>query len=108
MRPITFLGDSLETIQGFPQGSRREVGFQLDRVQRGMMPDNWKPMKTIGRGVQEIRVADASGIYRVIYLAKLPEAVYVLHAFQKKTRRTSKSDLELAGSRLRELLRNRK
>lgn len=108
MKPVTFLGDSLEEIQAFPQGPRRAVGFQVDRVQRGMMPENWKPMTTIGRGVYEIRVRDDSGIYRVIYIATFPESVYVLHAFQKKAQKTSKADLELAGSRLKDLLRSRK
>jgi phage-related protein len=108
MKPITFLGDSLEEIQSFPPASRRTVGFQLDRVQRGMMPENWKPMKTVGQGVYEIRVSDGSGAYRVLYVATFPEVVYVLHAFRKKTKKTSKSDLQLAESRLKELLRNRK
>lgn len=107
MKPITFLGDSLEEIQSFPLAPRRTVGFQLDRVQRGMMPESWKPMKTVGPGVCEIRVRDGSGAYRVLYIATFPEGVYVLHAFRKKTQKTRKSDLELAGSRFKELLRSR-
>ena len=108
MKPVTFLGDSLEEIRAFPQGPRRAVGFQLGKVQRGSMPENWKPMKTIGHGVYEIRIRDDVGAFRVIYVATLPESVYVLHAFQKKTQRTSKADLELAHDRLKELMRNRK
>ena len=72
------------------------------------MPENWKPMKTIGHDVYEIRIRDDVGAFRVIYVATLPESVYVLHAFQKKTQRTSKADLELAHDRLKELMRNRK
>lgn len=108
MKPITFFGDSREKLSGFPLGPRREAGFQLDRVQRGLMPENWKSVKTVGQGVTEIRVRDESGAYRVIYLATFPEAVYVLHAFQKKTQKTAKTDLELARARLQSLIRSRK
>lgn len=108
MKPITFLGDSLDNLKEFPQGARREAGFQLDRVQRGLMPENWKPVKTVGKGVNEIRVRDETGAYRVIYLAAFPDAVYVLHAFQKKTQTTAQMDLELARTRLQSLIRSRK
>lgn len=80
----------------------------MDKVQRGQMPDDWKPMSTIGKGVNEIRVRDNTGAWRVVYVATLPEAVYVLHAFQKKRRATAKTDLELANARLKNLLRSRK
>ena|SRR5258708_23054011 len=103
MKPVVFLGDSLGCLRAFPNQPRRDAGFQLDRVQRGLDPDDWKPMKTIGPGVREIRVRDASGAYRVIYVATFAEAVYVLHAFAKKTQRTSPRDLALAQSRLRDL-----
>jgi phage-related protein len=100
MKPVTFLGDSLEAIRSFPDGVRREAGFQIDRVQRGLDPDHWKPMGTIGPGVREIRVSDETGAFRVMYLATLADAVYVLHAFQKKTQATAKRDLDLAKKRL--------
>jgi phage-related protein len=77
--------------------------INLDRVQRGLDPDDWKPMTTVGPGVREIRVQDASGAYRIVFVASLAEAVYVLHAFQKKTQRTAARDLVLARSRYREL-----
>ncbi|MBI4275353.1 MAG: type II toxin-antitoxin system RelE/ParE family toxin [Rhizobiales bacterium] len=105
MKPIVFLGDSLNNLQAFPDRARRDAGFQLDRVQRGLDPDNWKPMTSIGSGVREIRVRDAHGAFRVVYVATFAEAVYVLHAFAKKTQRTSLRDLALAQSRLRELKR---
>ena len=72
------------------------------------MPDNWKPLKTVGRGVYEIRIRDNAGAFRVIYIAAFPEALYVLHAFRKKTQKTSKADLEPAHTRLKELMRSRK
>ena len=108
MKPITFLGNSLDDLRDFPQDVRREAGFQLDRVQRGLMPENWKPVKTVGKGVNEIRVRDEVGAYRVIYVATFPEAVYVLHAFQKKTQTTAQMDQELARTRLQSLIRSRK
>ncbi len=101
MKPLEFLGDSLDAIRDFPEDVRRETGFQLDKVQRGCMPDDWKPLKTIGKGVSEIRIRDESGAYRIIYIAKLLDAVYVLHAFQKKTQKTRDVDLNLAKRRLK-------
>lgn len=107
MKPVTFLGDSLEAVRAFPVTARREAGFQLDRVQRGLLPENWKPLKTVGPGVNEIRVRDEAGAFRVIYVASFPEALYVLHAFQKKTQKTAKSDLELARARFKLLRKER-
>jgi phage-related protein len=108
MKPVVFLGDSLVRIRGFPEGARRQVGYQVDRVQRGLDPDDWKPMTSIGQGVREIRIRDISGAYRVIYLATFADAIYVLHAFAKKTQRTPFRDLDLAESRLKELKRRAK
>lgn len=107
MKSIVRCGDSLERIRDFPDDARRLVGHQLDKVQRGIDPDDWKPMPSVGLGVREIRVR-AQGQFRVMYLVKFEEAVYVLHAFGKKTQRTSKQDLELASSRFRELLGERR
>jgi phage-related protein len=105
MKPVVFLGDSLEGLRAFPDRPRRDAGFQLDRVQRGLEPDDWKPMPTIGSGVREIRVRDASGAFRVIYVASFVEAVFVLHVFQKKTQKTSRRDVALAQARFKELRR---
>jgi phage-related protein len=84
MKPMRFLGDSLKCLRDFPEDARQDAGYQLDKVQRGEQPDDFKPMPTIGKGVEEIRVRDESGTYRVVYTARLAAAVYVLHAFQKK------------------------
>jgi phage-related protein len=78
------------------------MGFQLSQVQLGHDPDDWKPMKTVGPGVREVRVRERSGAFRVIYLAALPDRVLVLHAFQKKAQQTTQKDLDLADRRLRE------
>jgi phage-related protein len=98
-------GDSLDAIRAFPNGARQQAGYQIDRVQRGLDPDDWKPMKTVGSGVREIRIRDAAGAFRVIYIATLADAVYVLHAFGKKSQATSKRDLDLAVARFKHLMR---
>ena len=107
MKPVRFLGDSLERLREFPEDARNDAGFQLEHVQRGEQPDNFKPMPSIGKGVEEIRVRDDSGIYRVIYTARIADAVYVLHAFQKKTQATSKRDMATARERFAQLRRER-
>lgn len=107
MKPVTFLGDSLESVRAFPVTARREAGFQLDRVQRGLLPENWKPLGTVGPGVNEIRVRDGTGAFRVLYVASFPEALYVVHAFQKKTQKTTQGDLELARVRFKTLRKAR-
>jgi phage-related protein len=104
-KPVEFCGNSLDELRAFPESARRAAGFQIDRVQRGLAPDDWKPMNTIGQGVKELRIRDAAGAFRVIYIAKLAEAVYVLHCFQKKTQRTAKADLAIAIAGYRALMR---
>ena len=97
----------MEDLRAFPLTARREAGHQLDQVQNGREPDDWKPMTAVGRCVKEIRIRDEAGAFRVLYVAKFADAVYVLHCFQKKTEKTSKADLELAAKRYRELLKER-
>lgn len=104
-KPIEFRGGSLDDLRAFPLSARREAGHQLDQVQNGQEPDDWKPMNTMGQGVKEIRIRDAAGAFRVIYVAKLTDAIYVLHCFQKKTGKTSKADTDLAAKRYRDLLK---
>ena len=98
----------MERLREFPEDARHDAGYQLEIVQRGQQPDDFKPMPTIGRGVEEIRVRNDSGSYRVIYTARLADAVYVLHAFQKKTQATSKRDLDIAKERFAKLRREEK
>lgn len=99
VRRVCLVGDSLKSLREFPDDARQDAGYQLDKVQRGDQHDDFKPMPAIGKGVEEIRVSEPSGAYRVIYVARRPEAVYVLHAFQKKTQATSKKDIDLARQR---------
>lgn len=105
MKPIIFLGDALDGLRRFPNDARREAGYQLDKVQKGADPSNWKPMPSIGQGVREIRIRDLAGAFRVLYVAHFPDAVFVLHCFEKKTEKTARRDLELAAKRYLQLRR---
>lgn len=104
-KPVEFLGSALDDLRAFPLSARREAGHQLDQVQHGQEPDDWKPMNTVGQGVREIRLRDAAGAFRVMYVARLADAIYVLHCFQKKTQKTSRNDLDVATTRYRDLLK---
>jgi phage-related protein len=97
-KSIIWLGNSRRDLREFPALARRLVGFQLRRVQQGLDPDDWKPMQTVGPGVREIRIHIA-GAHRVFYVATRPEAIYVLHAFEKKTQKTSAHDLRIGRDR---------
>jgi len=108
VKPVEFLGNALTDLRDFPISARREAGYQIDKVQHGEDPDNIKPIKTIGSGVQEIRIQDEAGAFRVLYIAELKDAVYVLHCFQKKTQRTSAHDIALASKRYNDLMRGAK
>ncbi|EQD75093.1 protein containing DUF891 [mine drainage metagenome] len=104
-KPVEFQGSALDDLRAFPLAAKREAGHQIDQVQNGQEPDDWKPMNTVGQGVKEIRVRDVAGAFRVLYVAKFADAVYVLHCFQKKTGKTSKADVDLAAKRYRDLLK---
>jgi phage-related protein len=106
-KPLTWLGDSLEAVKAFSLEARKEAGHELGQVQEGREPSDWKPMETVGAGVKEIRIR-VEKAYRVLYVAKFAEAVYVLHAFEKKTQRTAKADINLANVRYRQLVNERK
>jgi phage-related protein len=107
MKQAFFLGNSRKCLIDFPADARREAGYQLSQVQEGKEPNDWKAMPTIGAGVREIRI-NVAGAFRVIYLATLPDNVYVIHAFSKKTQRTSKTDIDLAKARLKQLMEAKK
>jgi phage-related protein len=102
VKTLRFLGSSHDDLTNFPAEARREAGFELFAVQRGMMPSDFKPMAGIGVGAYEIRVR-IQGEWRVIYVARFQEAVYVLHAFQKKTQKTRKEDIEIARKRYKQI-----
>lgn len=105
MKELLFRGSSLDDLRKFPAPVVREAGYQMDKVQNGKEPTDWKPMETVGAGVKEIRIQDEAGAFRVIYLAKLADAVYVLHCFQKKTPQTSEKDIKLARKRFKDLMK---
>lgn len=100
-KEIRWLGSSFVDLLAFPGDARRDAGFQLGKVQAGLDPDDWKPFDDVGAGTREIRIRDAKGIFRVMYVAKFDEAIYVLHCFQKKTQATSSRDKEIAATRYR-------
>ncbi|RQZ17281.1 hypothetical protein DIE15_12495 [Burkholderia sp. Bp9031] len=107
-KPVVFAGGALDALRGFPLPARREAGHQIDQVQRGLAPDDWKPMRTVGPGVREIRLRDASGAFRIIYVATFADAIYVLHCLRKQSARPRKADIELAARRYRALMMERK
>ena len=106
-KPLIWLGSSLEEVRAFPSQARRNAGFQLRRVQQGLEPNDWKWMPAVGSGVQEIRVHTATE-HRVLYVSRFAEGVYVLHGFEKRSRKSPKGNVELARKRYRELLEKRR
>jgi phage-related protein len=107
-RQIRWVGSAYDDLLAFPKDARKEAGFQLGKVQRGLEPADWKPFDEVGAGTREIRIREASGIYRVMYVAKFEEAIYVLHCFQKRTPVTSKHDKAVAAARFRAVVNVRK
>jgi len=105
-RPVIWRGSSLEDVRRFPDAARREAGRQLNFVQQGGEPSDWKAMPTVGIGVMEIRI-HARGEHRVLVITKFASAVFVLHAYEKKSRKTSQRDIDLARRRCRDLMRER-
>jgi phage-related protein len=102
MKPLKFVGSSLDDLRNFPDEARRAAGFELNAVQSGLDPSDWKPMQAIGPGAKEIRI-HVLGEWRVIYVVKLQDTVYVLHSFEKRSRKTSRQDIELARRRYKQI-----
>jgi phage-related protein len=107
-KELRWVGSSYDDLMEFPAEARRTAGFELGKVQAGLDPEDWKPFDSVGAGTREIRIRDISGIYRVMYVAKFEEAIYVLHCFQKKTQATSQHDKDLAEIRYRAVVNARK
>ncbi|MBI3512779.1 MAG: type II toxin-antitoxin system RelE/ParE family toxin [Proteobacteria bacterium] len=105
MKPVWFVGSSRDALRAFPPSARQRAGYQLERIQRGLEPDDWKPIRSVGPGARELRIRDPSGAFRVFYLVMHLGAVHVLHCFQKKGQKTSPNDIELGRQRYRELVR---
>lgn len=106
-KPIYWLGSSKSDLCSFPEEIRRYAGFQLRALQQGVMPSDFKPMAVVGKGVEEIRLRSEEGAYRVFYVARFEEAVYVLHAFQKQSQKTARQDIQLGQYRYQEMLKLR-
>jgi len=107
-KEIRWVGSAYDDLLDFPVEARRQAGFQLGKVQAGLVPEYWKPFDEVGVGAREIRIREASGAFRVMYVAKFEEAVYVLHCFQKKTQATSRQDKRIAEVRYRAIVNARK
>jgi phage-related protein len=107
-KPIDWRGSSLDDLRKFPEVARRVAGYELRKLQRGEAPDDWRPFPEVGPGVNEIRIDAPDGWFRVMYVAKFEEAIYVLHSFQKSTRKTSRNDVEVAKTRYRAVVAERK
>lgn len=107
-KEIRWVGSAYDDLVKFPDEPRRDAGFQLSKIQAGLEPEDWKPFDDVGAGTREIRIRDANGIFRVMYVAKFEEAVYVLHCFQKKTQATSKQDKDITTVRYRAVVNMRK
>lgn len=107
-KEIRWVGSSYDDLLEFPADARRQAGFQLSKVQAALEPDDWKPFDDVGAGTREIRIREASGAFRVMYIAKFEEAVYVLHCFRKKTQATSRRDKDIAATRYRAVVNRRK
>ena len=107
-KEIRWVGSAYKDLVDFPDDARRQAGFQLGKVQAGLEPEDWKPFDDVGAGTREIRIRDASGAYRVMYVTKFEEAIYVLHCFQKKTQATSDQDKNIAEARYRAVVNARK
>ena len=107
-KQIRWVGSAYDDLLALPKDSRKQAGFQLGKVQAGLEPADWKPFDDVGAGTREIRIRDATGIYRVMYIAKFDEAIYVLHCFRKKTQVTSKQDRAIAAARYRAVVNARK
>jgi len=105
-KPIVWIGSSRDDLRRFPRAARRKAGLELRAVQRGLEPTNFKSIPSVGSGVYEIRI-HAHDAYRVFYVAKFEEVIYVLHAFQKKTQKTAKHDIEIGRQRYRTVQRQR-
>ena len=107
-KEIRWVGSAYDDLLAFPPAPRRDAGFQLGKVQAGLEPIDWRPFDEVGLGTREIRIRDVGRIYRVMYIAKFEEAIYVLHCFQKTTRSTSKKDKDVAKARYRAVVQARK
>jgi phage-related protein len=106
-KPIDWIGSSFKDLcddEIFPEDARRAAGYQLRKVQRGDDPDDWNPFDDVGAGTKEIRIKQSDGAFRVMYVAKFEDAIYVLHCFKKKTQKTSQKDKDLSTQRYKDMM----
>ena len=104
-KPIYWIGSSYKDLLNFPAEAKQDTGYQLHRIQNGLNPEDWKPFQSIGVGVKEVRLSDSGNAYRIMYIEKFAEKIYVLHSLQKKTQKTRSKDIELAKTRYNAILK---
>ncbi|MVF02889.1 type II toxin-antitoxin system RelE/ParE family toxin [Serratia marcescens] len=107
-KKIDWRGTSLDDLRKFPEEARAIAGQELRKVQHGQEPLDWKSINDWGSGVIEIRLEEGGGAFRVVYVAKFEEAIYVLHSFQKKSQKTSKNDIDVITSRYKDVVNERR
>ena len=107
-KEIIWVGSSYKDLLGFSEEARRGAGYQLHRIQNGLDPEDWKSFQTVGSGVKEIRISDDGNAFRVMYVAKFLDKIYVLHSFQKKTQKTSKKDITISKTRYKTIIKEEK
>ncbi len=107
-KPIYWVGTSFNDLLDFPDEAKRDAGYQLHRVQNGLDPENWKPFQAVGVGVKEIRISEDGNTFRVMYVAKFSEKIYVLHSFQKQSQKTRPKDINIAKIRYNAILKEEK
>ena len=107
MRTVVFEGNTLTLIRQLPDKARLRAGYEIDRVQRDKLPENWKPFPSVGQGVREIRI-QVGQQFRIMYLVKYENKVHILHVFEKKIQKTRTSDIEIAEKRLKQVIKGGK
>ena len=97
---IVWEGDSKDVLRTFPEGVIQNFGFELWQLQQGMRPRNYRPLPSVGSGVFELRDQDERGWYRVVYLSRIDDVIYVLHCFEKRSREMPARDFQKSKRRL--------
>jgi phage-related protein len=104
-KEIIWVGSSYKDLLSFSEQAKQDAGYQLHRVQNGLEPEDWKPFQTVGSGVKEIRLNDDGNAFRVMYIAKFADRIYVLHSFKKKTQKTSMKDITISKVRYKAIIK---
>lgn len=108
IKEIEWRGSSLKDLRNFPVDARKNAGYELEQAQHGLHPHVWKAINDWGQGVIEIKIGAEAGAFRVVYVAKFDDALYVLHCFQKKDQRTQPKDVDIIKTRYADVVNERR